>query len=261
MGMADPSIHDSGMSENRRTHYRLSWITACFSKSEGWNRKNRRILRQISFKEGKIAGVVSANSAYRCQMEKMLFMRRACLSFMFGVMVSFMLAANASAQEREIAVKVEKKDGVLIIDAEFSVPAGVAECWAVLTDFDNMERFIEGMQSSQVTKRSGNALEVVQKGRSSYGLISFAYESIRQVTLVPQQEIRSHGIGGSVKKYEGVTRLIGEGNATRIVYHAESVPGFAVPSMLAISFTRGATQRQFNDLRAEILRRKMTAPR
>jgi carbon monoxide dehydrogenase subunit G len=165
------------------------------------------------------------------------------------------LAGTATAQERDVAVKVEKKDGVLVVDAEFSVRAGLKESWAVLTDFENMEHFINGMQSSQVTKRSGNTLEVVQKGRSSYGLASFAYESVRQVTLVPQQEIRSHGIGGSVKKYDGVTRLVSEGDTTRIVYHAESVPGFAVPSMLAISFTRGATQRQFNDLRAEILRR------
>jgi carbon monoxide dehydrogenase subunit G len=177
--------------------------------------------------------------------------RQVFLPFMF----CFALAGAATAQERDVAVRVEKKDGVLVIDAEFSVQAGLKESWAVLTDFDNMEHFIGGMRSSQVTKRSGNTLEVAQKGRSSYGLASFAYESVRQVTLVPQQEIRSHGIGGSVKKYDGVTRLVSEGDATRIVYHAESVPGFAVPSMLEISFARGATQRQFNDLRAEILRR------
>lgn len=178
--------------------------------------------------------------------------RRCCLA----LVACFMLAGAVRAQEREIEVRVEKKEGVLIVDAEFSVPATVKECWAVLTDFDNMENFVGGMQSSKVTKRSGNVLEVVQKGRSSYGFISLAYESVRQVTLVDQHEIRSLGIGGTIKKYEGVTRLRVEGDTTRIVYHAESVPGFAVPSLLATSFTRGATRRQFGDLREEILRRK-----
>lgn len=179
----------------------------------------------------------------------------------WALIFCLVLSANAFAQERDIAVRVEKNDGMLIIDAEFSVPAGPKECWAVLTDFDNMEQFVGSMQSSQVTKRSGNTLEVVQKGRSPYGLFSFAYESIRRITLKPYEEIRSRGIGGNVKKYEGVTRLIAEGDATRIVYHAESVPGVTVPSMFVTAFARSATQRQFGDLRAEIVRRKTAATR
>lgn len=169
--------------------------------------------------------------------------------------------AVACAQQREITVNAEKKGDVLVVDAEFSVRAGVKECWKVLTDFDNMASFVEGMQSSKVTKRSDNVLEIVQKGRSSYGLFSLAYESVRRITLKPEEEIRSHGIGGTVKQYDGVTRLIPEGDVTRIVYHAESVPGVAAPGTFVVSFARSVTRRQFGDMRAEILRRQVTPDR
>jgi carbon monoxide dehydrogenase subunit G len=186
-------------------------------------------------------------------------MRKAFVQLHLLVALLFMATQGQCAQDRDVTVKAEKKDGILIVDAELTVAAGPKECWAVLTDFDNMAAFLRGMEASRVTKRSGNVLEVVQKGRAPYGFMSFAYESIRQITLTPYEEIRSHGIGGSVKQYEGVTRMTGEGDSTRIVYHAESVPGVAVPGMLLISFVRGATQRQFEDMRSEILRRKAAA--
>jgi carbon monoxide dehydrogenase subunit G len=186
-------------------------------------------------------------------------MRKLSVQLFIVLTLPFMATPGLCVQDHDIAVKAEKKEGILIVDAELTVAAGTKECWAVLTDFDNMAAFVRGMETSKVMKRSGNVLEVEQKGRAPYGFMSFAYESIRQITLTPYEEIRSHGIGGSVKQYDGVTRVIGEGDSTRIVYHAESVPGVAVPGMLLVPFVRAATQRQFDDMRAEILRRKAAA--
>ena len=76
-----------------------------------------------------------------------------------------------SAEERtpsaDDAVHVTaKKDGQTItVDAVFKVVATQRQAWDVLTDFAHMPNFVSNLESSKVVSRSGNVLQVAQKGR------------------------------------------------------------------------------------------------
>jgi len=170
-------------------------------------------------------------------------------------------AADAgAAAPPAVQVRVAERGDALVIDADFTVAATPSQCWEVLVDFDNMERFVAGLKDSRVVRRQGRVLHVAQQGTTRYGLLSFDYESLREITLVPQREIRSRGLGGSVRRYQGLTRLIPAGKGTRIVFHAETEPGVAAPASMSAAFARDATAGQLDDLRREILRRGKPVP-
>jgi|ERR1700730_10924539 hypothetical protein len=107
-----------------------------------------------------------------------------------------------SAEERtpsaDDAVHVTaKKDGQTItVDAVFKVVATQRQAWDVLTDFAHMPNFVSNLESSKVVSRSGNVLQVAQKGRETYGLLSFSFDNLREVELAPYTQIKSHLISG-----------------------------------------------------------------
>jgi carbon monoxide dehydrogenase subunit G len=166
-----------------------------------------------------------------------------------------------SAEERtpsaDDAVHVTaKKDGQTItVDAVFNVAATQRQAWDVLTDFDHMPNFVPNLESSKVVSRSGNVLQVAQKGRETYGLLSFSFDNLREVELAPYTKIKSHLISGSMQKSDGTTHLSENGSMTQVTYHGVFIPNVNVPGLLGIPAIESATRRQFDELRREMGRR------
>ncbi|MDB5762986.1 MAG: hypothetical protein JWQ21_1981 [Herminiimonas sp.] len=161
-----------------------------------------------------------------------------------------------SGQDTGLAVTVRKNAGVIFVDVSMRVPATPQEAWDVLTDYDHMAQFFPNLQTSKVTAKAGNVIRVAQKGRISYGLLAFPFESVREIELMPYSELRSHAISGSLRRADAITRLIPEGAGTRITYHSESVPNVWVPPGIGPGFIEKETRAQFENLRNEILKRK-----
>jgi hypothetical protein len=166
------------------------------------------------------------------------------------------LARADSEQDKNPAVTVRESDGVIIVDVALSVPATRQESWRVLTDFDHMAQFISTLQSSKVIARSGDKVQVAQQGHASHGPLSFTFDSVREITLKPYEEIRSRIISGSMKKLDGVTHLATDDAGTRIVYHGESISGAWVPPGIGPALIENEIRGQYDEMRKEILRRK-----
>jgi len=164
----------------------------------------------------------------------------------------------AIAYNNDIQVKVKHDGEQVIVDAEFIVPVVPQQAWAVLTDFENIPSFNSGVLSSKVTSRAGNNLHVWQKGISKYGFLSFSFESIREINLIPFKKIQERMISGSMRKMEETTKLLLEGKHTRIAYHAVFIPGMRVPPLLGNVFIRHEAREQFQQLANEIIRRQQT---
>ena len=60
---------------------------------------------------------------------------------------------------------------------------------------------------SRVLERNGNHLRIVQKGEAKHGPVSFAFENVRDVVLIPPREIRTRLVSGSLKSAHSVTRI------------------------------------------------------
>lgn len=181
------------------------------------------------------------------------------------VLVSFWLPAEVArpdaGRDDDIAVSVGRNNSTVTIDVDFVVAASQDEAWAVLTDFEHMADFVSNLTSSRVVDRAVDRLRVSQRGRAARGMLSFDFESLREVELSPPGVIRTRMISGSFEKLDGVTRLVPEGPATRIIYHADAIPKAWIPPVIGPRFIEHETREQFGEVRAEILRRRDAARR
>ena len=156
----------------------------------------------------------------------------------------------------DIVVHVKKNGATIIVDVEMMVQAPALATWDVLTDYDHMAKFVANVQSSKITGRKGNTLVVAQKSGTSFGLLKFSFDNVREVELVPHSEIRSNLISGDMKASAFTTRLMSNGGGvTRVVNHGEFVPTMWVPPVIGTAFLESETRRQFHELRNEIMRR------
>jgi carbon monoxide dehydrogenase subunit G len=168
---------------------------------------------------------------------------------------------NSAAQiiERhntDIEVKV-KNDGELItVDVAFTVPVLPQQAWAVLTDFDNIPNFISSIRSSKVIDRSGDSIHVSQNGIERYGFLTISLESVRKINLSPFKKIQERMVSGSMRKMEETTLLLPEGKHTRIIYHADIIPGAWITRFVGAVSIENEARKQFQEIINEIIKRK-----
>ena len=163
------------------------------------------------------------------------------------------------AHEKDIDVNVQIAAGEVHVDVSLYVAASPGEVWAVITDYDHAAEFITDLEFSRVVSRSGDTLQVWQKGKVSYGPFTFPVETLREIELMQRMEMRSRLISGNMKKLVTTTRLTAEGAGTRIVNHAESIPDIWILPIIGKIFIRRETLEKFQQLRNEIMRRKQAA--
>ncbi len=176
------------------------------------------------------------------------------LLLLLGILCVPAYADDHNDKDIEINVHLDGDD--VLVDVSFTVLASAHQVWDVLTDFDHMASFISNLQSSKITGRSCTVVQVSQKGVAKYAMMTFPFETAREMRLIPYEKILSHMVSGTMRKMEGETQLIDDGNQTRVVYHADAIPGLWIPPFLGIVFIEHETREQFREMRNEILRRK-----
>lgn len=161
----------------------------------------------------------------------------------------------APPDDSDIAVHVTKAGATISVDVDCPVRAPVAVVWDVLVDYDHMARFVSNLDTSTIRERDGDHLSVYQRGEARRGPLTFRFESVREIELVPYREIRSHLISGDLKSSEFTTRVIDNGDGVHIVNTGRYVPKVWIPPLIGPSLIEAETRKQFGEIRAEILRR------
>jgi ribosome-associated toxin RatA of RatAB toxin-antitoxin module len=162
----------------------------------------------------------------------------------------------AASPDLEMLVKVTRRGDTFLVDALLFAPVSPREAWAVLTDFDHMSAFVPNLSESRVTSRSDDELVVAQKGVARFGVLSFPFESVREVELHPYDSIRSQNIRGNLARLVSVTRLTGAEGGTRIDYQVEVLPAFWVPGFVGEFLIKHEITEQFEAIVKEMLRRR-----
>lgn len=158
-------------------------------------------------------------------------------------------------QDQDIEVKVKIVGERVIVDLNMLIPATPQEAWATLTDFSHMAEFISNMKESRIVENAGDTLKVFQRGSATYGPIDFAFESTREITLMPYSKIQTHMLSGNMKSMDGVTQVIEEGGQSRIILHNESIPGRWIPPVVGKAFIEHETRAQYQEIRNEVIKR------
>jgi len=155
----------------------------------------------------------------------------------------------------EMQVEVHKNGAEITVRVDCPVKAPLAVVWEVLTDYDHMAGFVTNLEVSNVRNRNGDTLQVFQKGRASRGPLTFAFENLREIKLVPYHEIRSRLISGNLQASEFTTRVVDDGTQVHILNSGRFVPNVWVPPVIGPSVIEAETRKQFEEIRTEILRR------
>ena len=180
-------------------------------------------------------------------------MRRALV---LGALLAAVPARAISiAPADDIAVDVRQNGNEVLVRVDCPVRAPRAVVWDVLTDYDHMARFVSNLRVSELRWRDGNTLQVFQSGTASRGLISVSFENLREIQLVPEQEIRSRMISGTLQSSEFTTRIVDDGREVHILNSGRFVPNMWVPPLIGPAVIQAETRRQVEEIRAEILRR------
>jgi uncharacterized protein YndB with AHSA1/START domain len=143
----------------------------------------------------------------------------------------------------------------ITVEVDCPVDAPRAVVWDVLTDYDGMAKFISNLEVSAVRMRMGDRMQVHQKGRASRGPLTFPFESVREIELVPQSEIRSKMISGDTMPATFTTRIEAAGDKLHIVHTGTYTPSMWVPPVIGPALIEMETRKQYGEIRDEIARR------
>lgn len=170
---------------------------------------------------------------------------------------TLILSAAARAAEstpiRTIEISQDADGYVANVTMFAPVPPGVA--WAVLTDFDHMASWVPNVRESKVVARDSNIVTIEQRGTAKFGIASFPYVSVRQMTLDPERTVHAKQIKGSMKRVESLMTLTPEDNGTKLTYRLEMVPSALAAAALSKDFLARELTEQFTGIVEEMTRR------
>ena len=147
----------------------------------------------------------------------------------FSLLVLFLFSHNALA---EPAINIERDGDTIQILAKLKVDAHHHIAWQVLTDYNNLARFVPGMQVSRIISKPGEPILLKQIGQSGFLMFTFPVEVVTQITEIQLESIRFLAVSGNLKSQSGEWRIKQEADRTLVIYQSSIVPGFWVPPLV-----------------------------
>lgn len=160
----------------------------------------------------------------------------------------------------EVTVRASRQGDTFYVEASVEIAADVQLVWQVLTDYDDLPRFIPGLNSSRVISRSDNHVIIDQKGESQVLFFTFPMEVRLAAEEFPYRTITSYALAGNFKDMRNAYQLETNGAHVRLSYSGSMTPDFSVPPLIGTIAVRRNVERQFGAMVDEIERRSRQAP-
>lgn len=175
--------------------------------------------------------------------------------FDLRLLISLLLWFSTSAlAERDVVI--ERDAGTIRIDARLQVEAHHHIAWQVLTDYDNLARFVPGLLSSRIVREPGAPMLLRQTGQSGFLWLTLPIDVVVQIEEVPLEAIRFSAVSGTLKSKSGEWRIEAQNDGTLLRYRANIVPGFWVPPLLGTAVMAQDVRSKLAGVASEILRRE-----
>lgn len=153
------------------------------------------------------------------------------------------------------SIDVTQNDDGYVAVLVMQAPVAPNIAWDVLTDFDNMQKWVPNVTESKILSRDGNALTIEQKGTAKFAGLSIPYTSVRKMQLETGKSILATQIQGSMKKLTSLMRVTPDAAGTRLDYKLELTPSFVASTVMSKDFLRGELTEQFKAIVGEMVRR------
>jgi ribosome-associated toxin RatA of RatAB toxin-antitoxin module len=169
--------------------------------------------------------------------------------------VLFILAAGASmpaANAPEPDVAVQEQSGTYMVSATFAVSQTPSAALAVLTDYEQIPRFMPGVRTSHLLERSGDRVVVEQEAIARFMMFS---KTVHLVLEIEEQDgaLRFHDrCGRSFSVYDGAWITNQQNGYTAITYQLAAKPSFDIPEFLLKRLMKRDATRMIEGLQREI---------
>jgi ribosome-associated toxin RatA of RatAB toxin-antitoxin module len=178
-----------------------------------------------------------------------------------AVFVASTVVGFAAAADGPLVSVRDNDEGGYQIAARFVVPQSRATVRAVLTDYDNIPRFMPDVRTSRVVERQEGSVRVEQEAVSR--LLMFS----KRIHLVLDIEEGADVIrfrdrcNESFESYEGAWTLKDLAGGTEVTYELSARPAFSVPGMVIRKLLNRDATVMIDRLRKEISARETAQSR
>jgi ribosome-associated toxin RatA of RatAB toxin-antitoxin module len=163
----------------------------------------------------------------------------------------------------QVSVTAAPEGRAVRVQAQAILHAPREVIWQTLTDYENLPRFIPGMEKSQVLRRDGNAALVEQVGRTSFLFFTYPLHLVVRAEEDHPRTLRIRLVSGTLKQLESIYRIESlEGDERfRLRWTAMMEADAPVPLFVMVRLVRMDAQEQFDGIVGEIERRTRGRPR
>lgn len=156
-------------------------------------------------------------------------------------------------------VRIARDADTIRIDARLRVDVHHHIAWQVLTDYDNLARFVPGLLTSRIVSEPGAPLLLQQTGQSGFLWLTLPIEVVVQIVEIPLEAIRFSAVSGTLKSKSGEWRIEAQGDATLLIYRASIVPGFWMPPLIGTAMMGQDVRSKLVGVANEMTRRAAAA--
>lgn len=164
-------------------------------------------------------------------------------------------AVHAAAGQSPSSLTVHEDRGVYTVSARFVTDQPAAVVLNVLTDYEEIPRFLPDVRTSIVRERATGWAVVEQEAMSGLMMFSKRVHLVLEIQEQPDALIFRDRCGRSFARYEGAWRLSQESGQTVIAYELTARPSFDVPGWMLKRVVRRDSTQLIERLQREIAAR------
>ena len=172
-----------------------------------------------------------------------------------AAMFVFLHASLAAAEQSPGNLTVREEKGVYTVVARFLVDQPASVALTVLTDYEQIPRFMTDVRTSIVRSRGTGWAVVEQEAESRLMMFSKRIHLVLLIEEQPDALIFRDRCGQTFVRYEGAWRLSSEDGHTLITYELTAEPSFDVPGVILKRVLRRDSGRMIVSLQREIAAR------
>jgi carbon monoxide dehydrogenase subunit G len=173
----------------------------------------------------------------------------------------FIQVSQATAEQPQANATVREERGVYTVVARFLVDQPASAVLAVLTDYEQIPRFMPDVRASIVRERTAGRVVVEQEAVSGVMMFSKRVHLVLEIDEAPNSLIFRDRCGLSFVRYEGIWRLSRQDGQTAVTYELAAQPSFGVPGFMLKRLFRRDSAQMIERLQREIARRSLTSSR
>lgn len=166
--------------------------------------------------------------------------------------------ATATATEPSAKVTVHEERGVFTVAARFLVDEPPSVVLTVLTDYEQIPRFMPDVRTSIVRERGTGRAVVEQEAVAHLMMFSRRIHLVLDIEEQPEALMFRDRCQQSFVRYEGAWRLSQQDGQTAITYELTAEPSFDVPGFLLKRLLRRDSGEMIQRLQLEIAARANT---